>query len=70
MTWAQITQAHRHGVGTEKIAHSSLKVTLPVTPDVNLLTFRFHGQKPMLGFREHAPFYVLRLDRDFMAYAH
>jgi hypothetical protein len=70
ITWADVLQSHKHGFGTEKIAQYALKVTLPVTPDVDVLAFRFEGKKPMLGFRDGAMFYVLWLDRDFTAYKH
>ncbi|RZT56963.1 hypothetical protein EV283_1020 [Sphingomonas sp. BK036] len=72
MTWAEIGNAPRHGLGTEKIARSSMSVALPpvVTQDTNLLAIRFSGKKPMIGFRDGRVFHVLFLDKDFTAYGH
>lgn len=72
LTWGEIQNAHRHGLGTEKISRDAIKVALPstVTPDVNLIAFRFNGKKPMIGFRSGQIFYILLLDRDFNCYNH
>lgn len=72
MTWAQIMGADRHGLGTEKITKSAIKPSVPVfiTEDVNLLAFRFHGKKPMVGYRNGKTFYILWIDRDFTLYDH
>lgn len=71
LTWGQIRQAPRHGLGYEKISHTDLNV--PVPDDVsgdNIIAFRFHGLAPMIGVRREATFYVLWLDRGFIAYNH
>lgn len=71
LTWGQIRQAPRHGLGCETIDANSMKV--PVPEDVNkdrLIAFRFCGLAPMIGVRREATFYVLWLDRDFSAYPH
>jgi hypothetical protein len=72
MTWAQITLAQRHGLGTEKIARSALKVSIPskITPDVDFIAMRFHGNAPMVGYRDGRIFQVLWLDHDFSVYDH
>lgn len=72
MTWIQIRGAHRHGLGTEKIEKSAIKVPIPtvVTEDVSLLAFRFSGKAPMVGFRERDVFHVLWFDRDYSLYKH
>src|SRR5271168_4269350 len=63
LTWAEIQNAPRHGLGHEKISQDSIKVALPpiVTPDVNLIAFRFNGKKPMIGFRSDQTFFLLFL---------
>lgn len=72
LTWAQIKQADRHGLGFEKIARTSIKGAIPkhLTPDVDLIAFRFDGKKPMVGYRREATFFILWLDRTFTLYDH
>lgn len=72
MTWQQIQNADRHGLGTEIIKQSSLRVAIPghITPDVNLLAFRCFGMAPMIGYREEEVFFVLWFDPDFEVYKH
>ncbi|WP_231420741.1 hypothetical protein [Sphingomonas sp. Leaf205] len=72
MTWGEIGNAPRHGLGTEKIARSSMVPALPsvVTEETNLLAIRFSGMKPMVGFRDGRVFHILFLDKDFTAYPH
>lgn len=72
MTWQQIFQAGKHGMGFEKIARDGIKPGIPphIGEDVNLIAFRFYGKAPMVGYRDRATFYVLWLDRDFTLYDH
>lgn len=72
LTWGQIKQQDRHGLGFEKISRHSIRAAAPqhVTPDVDLIAFRFSGMKPMVGYRREATFFVLWLDRDFTLYDH
>jgi hypothetical protein len=73
MTWQQIRQAHRHGLGSEKIAQSALRVGIPVsiTPDVTFYALRFDGMKPMVGYiTEGFIFHIVYLDRGFKVYRH
>ena len=73
LTWNQIKQIDRHGLGTEKIAKSSIKAAIPkfITDDVNhFLAFRFHGKKPMVGYRQKDVFFILWFDHDFSLYNH
>lgn len=72
LTWQQIQQAHRHGQGSETIARTSMKVVLPsaITEDTPILSFRFSGMAPMVGFRREEVFYVVWLDRAFDVYPH
>ncbi len=73
LSWADIQNAHRHGLGSEKIAISSIKPSRPsfLTDDVKfLLSLRFDGMKAMLGHRNRFIFHVLFIDRDFTVYDH
>lgn len=73
ITWKQIKQEARHGLGYEKIATSSIKTAIPrfITDDIkNLLAFRFSGMNPMVGYRQKNIFYVLWFDLDFTLYNH
>ncbi len=72
MTWAEIKQAPRHGLGCEKIAQNSLQVPLPVcvTPDTTILSFRCIGLAPMIGYRDEDRFHILWIDREFNCYNH
>lgn len=72
LTWQQIRNAPRHGVGTEKIARTALRAGVPatITDDVDFLALRFSGKKPMVGFRSNEVFHVVWLDRSFSLYDH
>ncbi len=73
LTWAEIAAANRHKQGFEVIAHDSItgdSVPGHITDDTNLLSFRFCGMKPMVGYREGRIFHVLWFDRDFTLYDH
>jgi hypothetical protein len=73
VTWNQIQQMDRHGLGYEKIAVSSLNVVPPkfITEDQsNVIAFRFSGKKPMIGYRHKNIFYVLWFDHNFTVYDH
>jgi hypothetical protein len=72
LTWQQIKNAHRHGLGTEKIGRSSIRAPIPgdITEDVDFLAVRFHGKAPMVGFRSNQVFHVVWLDRAFTLYDH
>lgn len=72
MTWNQIQNAPRHGLGTEKIARSAIKAAIPpaVTEDVTFLALRYNGKAPMVGYRDGRTFHVLYLDHNFSLYDH
>ena len=61
MTWQEIINVPRHGLGHEII---------PNDESVNILAFRFSGQKPMVGYRQENVFYIIWLDRNFTLYDH
>ncbi|MDY3124216.1 MAG: hypothetical protein SOW21_07570 [[Actinobacillus] rossii] len=74
VTWQELRNSNRHGLGTEKIEHSSIKgCPVPnfiIEQNIPLLAFRFHGKKPMVGYRENQIYHILWLDRDFSLYNH
>lgn len=72
MTWFDIRQAPRHGLGCEKIRRDAMKCGLPdiVTDDVNLLAIRYKGMNAMVGFKNGRVFYILMIDHNFTAYDH
>lgn len=72
LTWAQIKQCPRHGLGFETIDRDCIKARIPsvITPDVRLLAFRFSGMKPMVGYRIGRTFFIIWLDRDYSLYDH
>jgi len=77
LSWSDLRQAPRHGLGYEKISRSSFKnsKSIPnhVTEDVNIIAFRFSGKKAMVGYRdpiERKLFHIVWLDREFSLYNH
>ena len=68
LSWQQLTQAPRHGLGFEKIDYYQRPAIIP--QDVSILAFRFCGKAAMLGFRYNRIFTVIELDRAFKAYDH
>jgi hypothetical protein len=72
LTWLQIESSHRHGLGSEKISRHSVKPHIPdfIPKDATILSIRFAGNAPMVGFREKNIFHVLFLDGKFNVYNH
>jgi hypothetical protein len=72
LTWQQIQQAPKHGLGHETIARSSIKAAVPhhITEDVRFLAFRFMGKAPMVGYKVDEVFFVVWIDRAFVLYDH
>jgi len=73
LTWKGIKDIGRHGLGTEKIAKSSINAPIPkfITDEVdNFLAFRYNGKCPMVGYRQRNVFFVLWFDHDFTLYNH
>lgn len=73
LLWSDIKTLQRHGLGTEKISIKAIKPPIPafIKDDLSdFLVFRFHGKKPMIGYRIHNVFYVLWFDHNFSAYKH
>lgn len=72
MTWNELRNAPRHGMGSEKIDQKAIKQPIPqgVTEDVTFLAFRFHALKPMVGYRVRETFHIIWFDRNFTLYDH
>lgn len=73
LTWGAIKQLPRHGLGTEKMPIHRIKAAIPpfITEDVtDFLVFRYHGMRPMVGYRQRDIFFVLWFDHDFTLYDH
>ena len=71
MTWQQVTQADRHGLGHEQIPIDKIKVPLDrLGEDVTyVLSFRYgHGLNPMLGHRDGAILHILWVSHGHEAY--
>jgi len=52
-TWSELKAKPRQKLGFEKIKRKSINVGIPnsITEDVNFISFRFSGMKPMIGYR-------------------
>jgi len=73
LTWKQIKQQDRHGLGTEKIPKNQIKAPIPkfITEDFkDFLVFRYNGLHPMVGYRQRDVFFVIWFDHDFSLYDH
>ncbi len=70
MTWAEIKQAHRHGAGYEKIPTLDVPIHASIPQNTPIIAFRFHGLKPMIGYREDNIFHILFLDHKMKCYKH
>lgn len=77
LTWSDLNQAPKHGVGFEKIHRKSFNnercIPSHITEDVNIIAFRFSGKKAMVGYRDPLDrklFHIVWLDRDFTLYPH
>jgi hypothetical protein len=71
MTWQQVTQADRHGLGHEQITRGQILVPLDkLGEDVTfVLSFRYgHGHNPMLGHRDGATLHILWVSHGHEAY--
>ena len=74
LTWREIRQSPRHGLGIEEIKRGSIRRGIPqvkfLSEDTVIHAMRFCGKKPMVGFRYERVFYILWFDRDFSLYEH
>ena len=71
LTWQDLAQSHRHGLGHEKIPRAQLQVRCTLSEDVTeVLSFRYgHGFDPMIGHREGGLLHVLWVSHNHDAYA-
>ncbi len=69
LTWNQISVAHRHGFGTEKLPVNQIKPQLPkfITPEISdLIVFRANGDnRTFLGLRNGNIFHIIFLEEKF-----
>jgi hypothetical protein len=67
LTWAEIQQSQRHGVGQETIKVSSLIIQLPehFADSGKVLSFRYKGKLPMIGVRSGETLHILAIARNF-----
>ena len=72
LSWNQIRNADRHGLGSEKIHRTSLNVTIPLSigADVTFIALRFSGLMAMVGYQEGRLLHIVWFDRDFNVYNH
>ena len=71
MSWQQLIQAPREGLGLETIADESLRRPAPrITPDQRVLSLRVHGIVRMLGCRDGQTLHVFAFDRNGDWYDH
>ena len=72
LTWNELINAPRHGMGFETIRRSEIRRPMPVqiTEDVTLIAFRFSGKNPMFGYRMDGMFHIVWFDCNFDLYDH
>lgn len=72
MTWAEIMQAPRKGLGCEKIGTLKVRIPSAVPRDKHdkIVAFRFGQLARFLGFRDGRVFHVLWIDHAGKAYDH
>lgn len=73
ITWNQIWSAPHLGLGCEKIEMGRItgaQIPPTIGLDVKFLALRFHGKKPMVGFRVDNIFHIVWFDRNFNLYDH
>lgn len=53
-----------------RVSEKRLNVAVPsvVPEDASILSFRFFGLAPMVGYRENDIFHILWLDREYKVY--
>jgi hypothetical protein len=69
MTWQEIKQAPKHGLGTEMIPAAQIKASIPTqfSDSERFMVFRYDGKLPMGGVRAGDTFHVLWLEPTFGA---
>ncbi len=70
LSWNELMRTNIHGLGCETI-RKGLRVERPeIANGKKIIAFRFHENKPMVGFMEKDVFYVLWFDRNCDVYNH
>lgn len=73
MTWADLKQGQRHGLGTEKVDRTAIRAPIPrfiTEENETFLVLRYNGRRAMVGYRQKDIFYVLWFDSRFNLYDH
>jgi hypothetical protein len=73
MSWHEIKNAPKHGLGLEKISRASIKAPIPkhITEDVEyFIALGFSAKAPMVGYRIRNVFHIVWLDSKFTLYDH
>jgi len=54
LTWQELRQAPRHGLGYERISRTAIRGAIPshIAEEVNFIAFRFYGKAPIVGYRD------------------
>jgi hypothetical protein len=71
-TMIDLIQSPKHGLGTEKIPVTSINAPMPhfIDKGSKLLSLRFSGKKPVIGYVVANIFYILWFDGDYTLYKH
>jgi hypothetical protein len=71
-TWIEIILTSKNKNGMETIPQNQIKGKLPkiVTPDSELVVFRFGNNIPAVGHRTGRIFHLIWIDRNFNLYKH
>lgn len=72
MTWQQIINATRHGLGSELIPKHQIKTGIPqaFVNEESFMSLRAIEKAPMVGVRVRSTYYVIWVDRAFTLYDH
>lgn len=72
MTWQEVQNSYRHGLGSETIPISEIKDSIPpcYSDKNNLLSFRYNGKKPLIGNRNNNVLEIIFIDPNFDLYKH
>lgn len=72
MEWIAIHMASREGHGTEKINRNAFRVPIPsnIPEDITFYRIRFHGKKPIIGYKTDFVFHIIWIDVKFSVYDH
>lgn len=69
MTWQEVQNADRHGLGSEKIGKHQIKEPLPSSNEY-ALSFRYEAKKCFIGERDNQILNVFYIDPSFNIYKH